>query len=494
MKSRSNKQRQAAVPHAVLQAYRLQMAGDAVQAERLYLDVLATYPHEFNSLHQLGLIRRERGDHDGALAYMEAAVRANRTSTEALSNRGLILQELGRHREAIDSFNRAVVIDRSDVVAIFNRGISLLALDRLQEALASFDRVLALAPGHVEALYNRGNVLRELRRHDAALASYREALVLRPDDAEVRVNEALTRLRLGDLIEGFRGYEWRWKRPDVAALQRPFAQPLWLGQVPLRDRTILLHAEQGFGDTIQFVRYAGLAARQGAKVILEVQPALVALTAGLPGVSAVIGRGEPLPPFDLHCPLLSLPLAFATDLATIPAAVPYLTAPSDRVTTWQGRLPREKPLRIGIVWAGSASYRLDAERSLSLGQLAPLWSDPDIQCVSIQREPRIADAAILAAHPALRHVGAELQDFADTAAVIAVLDVVVSIDTAVAHLAGALGKPVLIMLPFSPDFRWILDRDDSPWYPTARLIRQQRRGDWGSVVAQVRRELASAAW
>jgi tetratricopeptide (TPR) repeat protein len=493
MTSRSRKQRETTIPPAVVRAFRLQTKGDAAGAERLYLEVLETDPREFHALHQLGLIHRERGDHDRALACMEAAVRANRTSTEALSNLGLLLHDLGRHREAIETFNRAVMIDRNNAAAIFNRGNSLLALDRLEEALASFDRALAIEPGHVDALYNRGNVLRELRRHDAALESYRKALALRPDYADVRLNEALTLLRLGDLAEGFRGYEWRWMRPDVAALQRPFAQPLWLGQAPLRDRTILLHAEQGFGDTIQFVRYAGLVARRGANVVLEVQPALAALMAGLPGVSAVVGRGEPLPPFDLHCPLLSLPLAFATDLATIPADVPYLTAPCDRVAKWRDRLPRDERPQVGIAWAGSASYRLDAGRSLSLGRLAPLWSDPDIRWVSIQREPRAADAAILAVHPEILHVGAGLEDFADTAAVISMLDAVVAIDTSVAHLAGAMGKPVFIMLPYSPDFRWMLDCDDSPWYPTARLIRQDRRGDWDGVVARVHRELNAAA-
>jgi len=492
-KSRSRKHRETLIPPAVLRAFRLQTEGQGAQAERLYLEVLQDDPHEFNALHQLALIHRERGELDRALACMRAAVRVNRISTEALSNLGLIFHDLGRHHEAIESFNRAVIIDRNNVAAIFNRGNSLLKLDRLEEAVASFDRALSIEPGHVDALYNRGNALRELRRHDAALASYRRALALRPDHAEARLDEALTRLRLGDLTEGFRLYEWRWKRPDVAALQRSFTQPLWLGQVPLRERTIFLHAEQGFGDTIQFVRYARLMARQAARVVLEVQPALVPLMADLPGVAAVIGRGEPLPPFDLHCPLLSLPLAFATDLATIPADVPYLKAPPDRMAKWRDRLPGEKPLRIGIAWAGSASYRRDAERSLSLRRLAPLYSDPDIQCVSVQREPHIADNEILATHPGLLHVGTELRDFADTAAVISMLDAVVSTDTSVAHLAGALGKPVFIMLPFSPDFRWMLDRDDSPWYPTARLFRQPRRGDWDSVVDRVHRELAAAA-
>jgi tetratricopeptide (TPR) repeat protein len=489
LRSGSKRRRETTIPDEVLLAFRLQTEGRAAQAERLYLGVLDIDPCEPNALHQLGLLYRDRGEHETALTYMEAAVRADRRSTEALSNCGLILQDLKRHKEAIETFNRAVVIDRNNAAAIYNRGNSLLALERFDEALASYQRVLALDPGHVDALYNRGNALRELRRHDEALASYRRALAIRPDYADVHVNEALMRLRLGDFRDGFAKYEWRWKKKEVAALQRHFPQPLWLGDAPLAGRALLLHAEQGFGDTIQFARYVQLVAWQGADVILEVQPTLKALMRQLAGVSVVTGRGEGLPRFDFHCPLLSLPFAFETELATIPGIVPYLVPPPDRVAKWQDRLQRRKPLRVGIAWAGSASYQSDENRSIALGQLAPLWSHQDIEFVSIQREPRPADKAVLEGNPHLLHVGPDLEDFADTAAVVSLLDIVVSIDTSIAHLAGALGKPVLIMLPYSPDFRWMLDRDDSPWYPTARLFRQPRRGDWDSVIERVRQEI-----
>jgi Glycosyltransferase family 9 (heptosyltransferase) len=314
--------------------------------------------------------------------------------------------------------------------------------------------------------------------------------VAAPEFAEAHFEAAMTHLTLGDFDTGWKQYEWRWKTGAFARYRRPFRAPPWLGNESVAGKTVLLHAEQGFGDTIQFIRYAPLAARQGADVILEVQPALKALMREIVGVSVVIGRGEELPRFDFHCPLLSLPFAFKTDLATIPGNVPYLVPPTDRVAKWQGRLQQRKPLRVGIAWAGSASYQGDENRSIALGRLAPLWSDQEIEFVSIQREPRPADGTLLQGNPHLLHVGPDLEDFGDTAAVISLLDVVVSIDTSVAHLAGALGKPVLIMLPYSPDFRWMLDRDDSPWYPTARLFRQRRRGDWDSVVERVRQELA----
>ena len=486
---RSKGRRPAEIPRDVVLAYRLETEGRVDEAERLYVEALARDPREPNALHQLGLIHRRRGDLAKALAFMEAAVRADRTSAEALSNLGLVLQDLGRHEAAIDTFNRAVVVDRRNAAAVYNRGNSLTALDRFDEALASYDRALAIEPGHVDALYNRGNALRELRRHDEALASYAGALAVRPDYADVHLNEALTRLRIGDFAGGFAKYEWRWMKPEVAPLRRSFAEPLWLGEAPLAGRTLLLHAEQGFGDTIQFARYAALAAREGAEVVLEVQPALAALMAGLDGASVVVGRGTALPRFDLHCPLLSLPLAFRTEPATIPAAVPYIKVPADRLTQWRDRLPPPaKPLRIGIAWAGSTGYRDDRQRSLGLGRLAPLLARPDVEVVGLQRELR-SDDTLPADDGGLLRVGTGFADFADTAAVVSLVDAVVAVDTAVAHLAGALAKPLLVMLPFSPDFRWMLERPDSPWYPTAKLFRQQRRGDWDSVIEPIRREL-----
>ena len=275
-------------------------------------------------------------------------------------------------------------------------------------------------------------------------------------------------LSRGDFTRGFAEYEWR-KRRASATDKRDFAQPLWLGEGNIAGKTVLLHAEQGYGDTIQFVRYAPLVAARGATVVLEVQASLKPLLSGLPGVSAVVSRGEPLPPFDLHCPLMSLPLAFRTTLDTVPAATPYLHAPPDRDREMATRLAGDG-LKVGLVWSGSPTHKNDHNRSIALGKLAPLLGDEKIQFISLQRDLRDGDQKILRALPNVQALGPELQDFADTAAVISLLDLVIAVDTGVAHLAGALGKPVWVLLPFIAEWRWLEGRDDSPWYPAARSV------------------------
>jgi glutathione S-transferase len=275
--------------------------------------------------------------------------------------------------------------------------------------------------------------------------------------------------------------------------RRNFTEPLWLGREPLAGRTILLHAEQGFGDTLQFVRYAKRVSDLGATVLLEVQAPLKRLLSDIEGIAQVLARGEPLPRFDLHCPLMSLPLAFGTALSTIPADIPYLRAPADRVARWHARLGERRSLRVGIAWAGISLHKNNHQRSIALARFAALLAASGIEFVNIQKDITPADAAALRGHANLIQIGDELRDFADTAAVISLLDLVVSADTSVVHLAGALGRPVWVLLPFSPDFRWLLGREDSPWYPTARLFRQPRFGDWESVLARVRDELERLA-
>jgi hypothetical protein len=290
---------------------------------------------------------------------------------------------------------------------------------------------------------------------------------------------------MGRFGEGWRDYESRWK--TEAFQRRDFVQPLWMGTEPLDGRTILLHAEQGLGDTLQFVRYAPLLARSGAKVVLEVQPALLSLLSEIDGIAA-IPQGEKLPPFDLHCPLMSLPLAFGTELDSIPAEIPYLRVSADRASKWRERLGERRVPRIGIAWAGSAAHKNNRRRSIALERFVPLFAVDGVELVSLQKELSPADAGMLAEHGALQ-LGEELGDFADTAAVISLLDLVVSVDTSVVHLAGAIGRPVWALIPFAPDFRWMLAREDSPWYPTVRLFRQPQLSDWDSVLERVRVEL-----
>jgi hypothetical protein len=408
---------------------------------------------------------------------------------EALHSRGNALYRLKRLDAAIADYDRVLALRPGNVDVLNNRGGALAELGRLDEAYESYDRASAVDPGVPEILINKGHICADRHQFDAALSCYAAAAALPTLRPEAAFCASLVRLRLGQFAQGWRDYEWRWQQASWAPQRRDFVAPLWLGQEPLAGRTILLHAEQGFGDTLQFVRYAGLVAALGATVLLEVQAPLKSLLSGTAGVAHIFARCERLPRFDLHCPLMSLPLAFGTVLDTIPADVPYVLAPADRVAQWRARLGEPRSLRVGVVWAGSAVHKNDHNRSIALERFRSLLSAPGITFVSLQRELGAAEAARLNGHANVIALGGELRDFADTAAVASLLDVVVSADTAMVHLAGALGRPVWALLPFSPDFRWLLDRQDSPWYPTARLFRQPRFGDWESVLARVRDEL-----
>ncbi len=318
------------------------------------------------------------------------------------------------------------------------------------------------------------------------------ALVSRPDFAQARFVESVARLTLGDFAAGWRGYEARWAVGLLASQRRRFTAPLWSGEESLAGKTVLLHAEQGFGDTIQFVRYAPLVAQRGAaEIILEVQRELVPLLSNMAGVAAVIARGESLPEFDVHCPLLSLPLAFATEPTTIPADIPYIAPPDERITAWRDRLPRQRPL-IGLTWSGDRSHDNDLNRSVALKTLAPLLELANVTFVSLQHDTRERDLPMLQNLPRLVQIESKFCDFADTAAAISFMDAVVSVDTAVAHLAGAMGKSLLLLLPYAADFRWLRERQDSPWYPTARLYRQPKFGDWEGAIAALMQDLARA--
>jgi tetratricopeptide (TPR) repeat protein len=429
------------------------------------------------------------GRYEEALAAADLVLLHQPNELEALNRRGNALHSMGRHEEALVSYDRALALQPDSVEALNNRATALHSLNRFEEAIASCDRALALRPEYLEALHNRGNALRDLGRHQEALASYARALALRPNYGEAHCGQSLVYLALGDFPRGFSEYEWRWRTRPPIMTPRNFSQPLWKGDADLAGKTILLHAEQGLGDTLQFCRYMPMVAARSARVVLEVQPPLKPLLGSLAGVAQIFAQGESLPDFDLHCPLLSLPLAFDTRLETVPASIPYIAAPPDRAALWASRLGPKVGPRVGIVWAGSAKHGYDRNRSIGLAPLLVLAAS-DIALVSLQKELRAPDRDLLGAHGDILCLGEEFAEFADTAAVIAELDLIISVDTAVAHLAGAMGKPVFILLPYAPDWRWLLDRTDSPWYPTARLFRQKQPGDWDSVIARVRAALA----
>jgi tetratricopeptide (TPR) repeat protein len=501
--------------------------GHAVEALRLIGAALRAKPNSPDALSNYGLALDALKRHEEALASFDCALALDRRHADALNNRGLTLAALGRGADALSSWDEALAADPShlsalhnrararyglkrydaaladydrllavrpdNIDALNNRGGSLAALGRVAEALESYDRAIAIDPRRPECLINKGNLLADLHEFERALAAYAEAATLDGKRAEANWCASLVRLRLGNFAQGWQGYEWRWRQASWEKLRRHFSAPPWLGRESLMGRRILLHAEQGYGDTIQFARFAKDIAALGATVLLEVQPSLKPLFSDFPGVAEVYGRGDPLPRFDWHCPLMSLPLAVGTSLDTIPRSIPYLQAPVKRLQKWRERLGRRGAPRVGIVWGGSPVHKNDHNRSIGLARFAAPLAAPAVELVSLQCEASPADAAVLAGHRSILHVGPELRDFADTAAVVSLMDLIVSVDTSVVHLAGALGKPVWVLLPYTPDFRWLLERDDSPWYPTARLFRQPRHGDWESVLDRVRVQLLETA-
>ena len=459
--------------------------GRHAEAEALIGAALKQRPDEAVALANRAAALNALRRFDEALADCDRAIAARPDHVDAFINRALALKELGRAHEALASCDKALRLKPDSADAYNNRGLALFALQRPADALRSYEQALALDPQSAEALNNRGLTLYELGRLDEARASFDRAVAIRPSFAQAQWNRAQALLLAGDFAQGWPAHEWRLKaHPE---LQRGFVQPLWLGEGPLVGKTILLHAEQGLGDTLQFCRYAPLVAARGARVVLEVQKPLIELLRDLPGVASVVARGEPLPDFDLHCPLLSLPLAFGTTLDTIPAQTPYFHVPPERMSAWEARLGSNRP-RFGLVWSGNAGHKRDRARSIPLYALMPLF-DVAATFVSLQKEARAADAAVLQQSNKIIDVSAELHTFADTAALIAQLDLVIAVDTSVAHLAGALGKPLWLLLPTAPDWRWLTGRDDSPWYPSARLFRQGETRAWGPVVTRVRAAL-----
>ena len=454
---------------------------------------LALKPDDAGAFNHRGNVLLGLGRPADALAAFDRVLALVPRHPEARLNRGIALGGLERHEDAVAEFDAALATSPGNPMAHYNRGIALFSLGRYADAVASYDRTLSVAPDHVKALNNRGLALQAVNRHPEALASYGRAVEIQKDYADAHFNQALALLTIGDFRRGFAKYEWRWRRTGMPAERRGHGRPLWLGEYPLQRKTILLHAEQGLGDTIQFSRYVPLLARTGAKVVLEVQRELVPVLAQVEGAASVVSRGQPLPAFDVHCPLGSLPLALKTEPGTIPAEIPYVTADEARIAKWRPRIAGlgtgiERP-KVAMAWSGNAQHSNDRNRSIALSQLASLWSADRARFVGIQRELRDEDTRLLARDGRVVQVGVELDDFADTAAVLALVDLVITVDTSVAHLAGAMGRPVWILLPFSPDWRWTLEGESSRWYPSARLFRQPVLGDWGSVIERVCREL-----
>jgi tetratricopeptide (TPR) repeat protein len=493
---------------------------EAVSCGRRAIALLPGYAEAHSNL---GIALEARGEREEALAHCREAVRLLPEFPEAHNNLGLVLNELGRFAEAVGSCREALRLRPGYAEAYNNLGTAFLRQERWDDAVACFDQALQLRPDlamvHVglassfwrldripEAIAHGEEALRlqpDLApahsvmgaicfvqgRHNEALAYFDRALRSPPGLADARFNRGLVRLLLGDLPEGWHDYEWRLQ--CVTHAFAPLPRPIWDG-APLAGRTILLHPEQGLGDTLQFIRYVPLVRQRGGKVIVACQPPLVSLLTSCADIDGVVPQGGAMPACDIHAPLLSLPAIFESTLATIPRHIPYLFADDDLVEHWRRELAAFPGFKVGIAWKGSSAHPLDRYRSIPLAQFAPLALD-GVHLLSLQKGDGIEQLRDLAGRFAVTDLGGSLDEtagaFMDTAAVMKSLDLVITTDTAIAHLAGALGVPVWVALPFVPDWRWLLDREDSPWYPTMRLFRQKVPQRWEDVFARIAGEL-----
>ena len=452
-----------------------------------YRAALLQQPERVELHYNLGNALVGAGDIPQSEQSFQRAIALRPDHAGAQNNLGNALRSMGRHEEAIECYRRALTLRPEYFGTLNNIGSALLALHRPAEAEDWFRRTLAARPDYAEAANNLGGALLALATPEhptaeEALIWFRRAYTLDPGQVQARFGEAMALLLAGDFRAGWRAYESRWLDPSFREGEPEFTAPLWRGETDIAGRTILLHAEQGLGDSIQFVRYAPLLRARGAQVVLSVQPPLVRLFEGL--ADAVLPQGAPLPPHDLHCPLLSLPHAFATDLADVPASIPYLHADPARMADWAKRLGPRRCLRVGVAWSGSPDHPDDAIRSIPAARLLPALRATGAELHAVQKTIGAADRDGLDGV----HLH-EFSDFADTAGLLACLDLVISVDTSVAHLAGAMAVPVWVLLQTANDFRWMRGRTDSPWYPGMRLFRQHDAGDWRPVIDSVRAAL-----
>lgn len=472
----------------VQQAMQLAMdahrAGRLAEAEGMYRQILEAAPDYPDALHLLGLLALQCNQPAGAIELLERAIVVNPSSPAFADTLGQALVAAGRIDEGIERYRLALGLRPNFAEAYTNLGAALMKNDRLDEAIDVLQKALAIRPDLAAAHNNLGSCYSQLARPDDAIPAFRQALALAGNEPTIHYNLATSLLTTGDFAQGFREYEWRWRVPGLNLTPLPLNKPLWDGS-DLGGKRILLHSEQGYGDTIQFIRYAPLVARRGGKVLVYCPPPLHRLIQTVEGVHTVLPTDSLPADYDLHAPIHHLPLVFGTTLDSIPQNAPYLHPDPVRVENFKSRLIPDSRINVGIVWAGRPEHTNDRHRSIALHQLAPLSNIAGARFYSLQIGP--AAAQLNSAPPGMQIIDwtLDLTDFAETAALMSALDLIISVDTAPAHLTGALGKPLFLLLPFAPDWRWMLHRPDCPWYPTARLFRQPTRGDWATPIAML---------
>ena len=461
-----------------------------LEALNVFEKALKFFPSSFEIFNNLGITLHSLTRYHEAISIYQKAIKIKSEIPDAFNNLGISQLALRQFEDAISTFKEALKLNPNNPEIINNLGFSLFKLNKFQESIDCYTQAISLNKLYADAYSNRGLSYQAIHKTNEALLDYDECIKLNPNHANNYWNKSLLKLLIGDFDEGWSLYEWRWKSFAKTAV-RYFSKPLWLGQTSIKNKTIIIYGEQGYGDYIQFLRYIPLLKNLDAEIILEVRPALVELISSTHPELKIIESGNQLQRFDYQCPIMSLPLALKNHLNTIPNSTPYISVDPEKIKEWADDLGKKTITRIGLVWSGSSEHQNDHNRSLSLEELSPILTLP-FEFHSIQKEYRIHDLEILKQHPIKTHTE-KLKNFSDTAALIDSLDLIISVDTSVAHLAGSLNKKVWIMLPSNPDWRWMLNRTDSPWYPSAKLFRQTTNGEWRDVVKKIAAELSATS-
>ncbi|MFD1123296.1 tetratricopeptide repeat protein [Methylophilus flavus] len=485
-------------------------SGRHEEALRDYDKAIEIRPNYTNAYNNRGNVLKVLKRFEEALLNYENAIKLNPRHAEAHYNRGVIFKELKSYQEALSSYQQAISLKSNYVDAYNNCGSVLIELGRFEDALAYYQKAIQANPDYAYAYTGQGIAYMELKRFDEAFASFEKAIVYNlrtcearhnknntlynvtttpdADVADAFWNKAILKILLGEYAEGWHLYEYRRHRIEQKQSYPDYKQPLWLGQESVNSKVLYIYPEQGLGDFIQFCRYIPLVEKLDANVILSVPAQLYPVIKTMGLNAEIVMKDQMVDAFDLHCPIMSLPLAFKTTLESIPNTLPYLYSDKVKKHAWEDRFKASQQLKVGLVWSGSKDHKKDHDRSIRLEQLEPLLSLP-IAFYSLQKEVRERDITTLSRLPQIRQFSNELIDFSDTAALVDCMDLIITVDTSVAHLAGAMAKNVWILISYLPDYRWMLDRDDTPWYPTAKLFRQANVGDWDNVVLNVKSAL-----
>ena len=470
------------------EAFKYHQEGNLKEAKNIYEQILKHKPNHFDALQLLGILYGQINKKDKAIKLLELALQIKPDDAATLNNYGVILTEVNRTNDSYEVLDKATNIKPDYAEAYSNKGNTLKLLEKYDDAVKAYSKAIQLKPNYAEAYNNRGVIYKELSQMNLALKDLKKAISLKPDYPEANSTMGVTLLLTGNFSKGWEQYEWRWKDLSDPSVIRSFKQPLWDGKKSLKGKSILLYSEQGLGDTIQFSRYILLIKALGAKVILETHMELLNIVGSIDSNITVILMGQTLPHFDFQCPLLSLPLKFGTGLKNIPSPNRYIWADKRIVPKWKKKIGSQKKPLIGLAWEGNPLHKNDYNRSILLAELIP-HLPKKYEYIGLQKDIRESNLKTLKRSSMIDNLIDNNVSMDDTAAIIENLDIVISVDTSVAHLSASMGKPTWILSPFVPDWRWLLNRNDSPWYKSVKLFRQEKRGNWELVFKDLNKKL-----